>query len=84
MRFQITVGSDKDCNIICKDILLNFYSIEKHERRYCNYFSRAKKSLVKGFLSSDIASLDPNNRMQMAAALCEQSDWPEKTVSNAK
>ena len=52
------------------------------------FIFRAKKSLVKGFLKSDIQEMsqtqsesDDPQGIEMAKALCEQKDWPLVPVS---
>ena len=52
------------------------------------FISRQKKSLIKGFLRSDIKEMaktqsesDDPHGIEMAQALCEQKNWPLVPVS---
>ncbi|XP_050392808.2 stereocilin [Patella vulgata] len=41
---------------------------------------REMKSLVKGLISKQISEFNPMYRMEIAAALCEQTNWPMKSI----
>lgn len=37
--------------------------------------------MVRGFVAKDIKAMNPEDRIGMSAALCEQENWPIRPVS---